>query len=247
MADIGSKHCFPWKKTIYISSKKNMLTPPKKWLAEIILCFSTRRLTPVCCWFIYPTFHVGREDELQDDGESVTWHGEWLGMGLPGCWGSCCKDDFSIMNDVKDGLVSKFKVHIVSDSYCKSKLGTLTDRTEVLYQPQSIYLLHIHILSFFFAIFVRNNSKRIFFHDFISQAFCLDETPVRFESTCVCDHPPRGSSLLQVRRWDRSRWSWIVGRTLRQNGKAVSFLEGHFFLKEIRIHFQGGFSSQLGS
>ena len=48
------------------------------------------------------------------------------------------------MNDVKDGLVSKFKVHIVSNSYCKSKLGTLTDRTEVLYQ---------------------------FFHDFISQAF----------------------------------------------------------------------------
>ena len=50
------------------------------------------------------------------------------------------------MNDVKDGLVSKFKVHIVSNSYCKSKLGTLTDRTEVLYQPQNIYLLHIDIL-----------------------------------------------------------------------------------------------------
>lgn len=58
----------------YTFPPKNMLTPPKLVGRNYPLFFSWM-LTPVCCWFIYPTFRDGREDELQDDGESVTWPG----------------------------------------------------------------------------------------------------------------------------------------------------------------------------
>lgn len=143
MADIGNKHCFPWKKTFRFPPR-NMPTPQQKVGRNYPLFFNLEVDSGL---LLVHLPHIPRWSW----GWVAGWWGEchlawWMVRdGLSRLLKELLQRWFYTMNDVKDGLVSKFKVHIVSHSYCKSKLGTLTDSIEVIYQPQNIFFLHIDI------------------------------------------------------------------------------------------------------